>query len=296
MTGKAVRFALIGPGKVGSSVATALNNSGWVCTAIVYKTHSRGELETLKNRFPKARLTGSLEQLPPDFEVLFIAVKDDQIPHVVSDLSSRRYIDWKGKTVLHFSGVVELAALSKLRAFGASTGALHPISPFAARFSPDRARQTFYDFLGENAALNTASKITRRLHSKIIMLRSEEDRILLHAASVIASNSVVIAVKSADNILSDVMRPDDSRAVLGTLLSSTVDNISSNRGFDALTGPLVRGDLSVIAKHVEALKGNRQLLQFYKSSQLLGIEGLLQGQRDRSLRESLKKIKKLLEK
>lgn len=295
MRGRATSFALIGPGRVGSSLAAGLVRAGWECSAIAYTSKERLESQVLRKKFPNTELVDSLDLSNQDFRVLFVAVRDAQIPDVVSKLSSSTRIDWKEKTVLHFSGVAELAVLSKLRKLGASIGALHPISPFAARFSVDRAEHTYYDFLGSDEALITARKITRKLHSKLIRLHSEKERILLHAASVIASNSVVIAVKSAESMLSNFVKPADTGPLLGGLLNSTVDNISRNKRFGALTGPLIRGDLNVVAKHLKALKRDRYLLQFYKSSQLLGIEGLLREEAYRSIRTSLRRMKKLLE-
>lgn len=289
------KFALIGPGKVGSSVASALVRAGWFCTAIVYKHRASGGLRILRSQFPNTKLIGSPGRLAPDFQVLLIAVRDDEIRAVIPELASLAHIDWTGRTALHFSGVVEVATLSELQKLGASVGAFHPISPFATRFSPEHAERTYYDFFGTSGAMKIGRTIARTLDSKIIVLHSERERVTLHLASVLASNSIVIAVRSAERIISDFMKPADSRAVLYKLLGLTSDNISRNTGFKALTGPLVRGDLSVIAKHVEVLKTNKRLLQFYRSSQLLGIDALLEQESDTSRRTRLKRIKKLLE-
>ncbi|MCL5267198.1 MAG: DUF2520 domain-containing protein [Bacteroidetes bacterium] len=295
MTRSAVDFSLIGPGRVGSSVALALSESGYSCRSIVYKPLSRRERRLLTDKFPRANLVTSPAKLLPDFKVLFIAVKDDQICDIAAELSRVSDIDWKCKTVLHFSGIVGLEALSNLQELGASTGALHPISPFAAKYSPEFARSIYYDFLGTATALRYAREIVKRLQSKLIVLHSEEERALLHIASVIASNSVVIAVKSAEEMISSFIKRRDSKSILNNLLSSTTENISSKDGIDALTGPLVRGDINVIESHIKALRGKVRVLQFYKSSSLLGIEAMLKQEHNGRRRTTLIKIKKLLE-
>ncbi len=295
MRKSAVNFSVIGPGKVGSSVARALVELGWRCSSIVYKSKSKAKLKELRSNFPHAFITNSIPELKPDFDLLLITVNDDAIERVTSELSELTDFDWKGKVVLHVSGVVELETLSGLRDLGAHVGALHPIAAFAREFSTERAEEIYYDFLGDKHCLDAARKITAALNSKLLILNSERERVLLHLASVIASNSVVIAVRSAEDLISNFVDANDSKVILERLLGSTVENLSTLHNMNALTGPLKRGDANVISKHIKALENDELFLQFYKSLSRLGIEALLKNESDKSRKTRLNKIKKLLE-
>ena len=290
-----VRFSIVGPGRVGSSIGKALEKKGWHCSSIVHKDDTHADLRALKFNFPHSRVTSLTEELNSDFDVLLITVTDDAIKEIASRLASMKDFNWRGKIIFHFSGVVELKILSDLKRLGAHVGALHPIAPFARRFAPRRAEGTYYDFLGDREALSVARKVTKALNSKLLVLNSERERVLLHLASVIASSTVVIAMRSAESMISNFMEPKDSKMVLNRLLSSTVQNLSTVDDMEALTGPLKRGDLEVIAKHIKALENNERFLQFYKSTSLLGIDALLRNARDESEKIRLKKIEKLLE-
>ncbi len=295
MTKGAISFSLVGPGRVGSSVALALSRSGWTCRSIITNHLGRQETALLTQTFPSSAIGRSFSGLSDDFKLLLVAVKDDQIKATALRLASLDRIDWTKKVVLHFSGVVEPDALSALKGLGAEAGALHPIAPFARRFSPDSGRGIYYDFLGTKGALRYARRIVSNLDSNFVLLHSNRERTLLHAASVIASSSLVIAVKSAEGLISNFIERESAKSILGKLLLSTAENVSSITGISALTGPLVRGDFSVIKSHVEVLESDKLLLDFYKSYSLLGIDELMKEKPSGALKKNLNRIKKFLE-
>ncbi len=300
MTKNPYRFSLIGPGRVGSSVAMALVRMGWTCKSIMYKDRTGTMSRKLKSSFLDARIVDRNSLMQDDFRVLLITVQDDEIQNVVDKLSANKYINWNSKVVLHVSGVKRVEILSPLRKRGAAIGALHPAAAFAAEYQPSAAFAICYDFFGDAAAFNAAQQITKRLKSKLIHLRSERQRVLLHIASAIASNSTVVAVRSAERLISNFLSQADAKMLIQGLLDSTIKNLSTNNGMISLTGPLARGDFGVIREHIKALENDKTLLQFYRSWSLLGVELLLEDKhtRDgfsRERRTAMTKIKKLVE-
>ncbi|HQT91075.1 MAG TPA: DUF2520 domain-containing protein [Candidatus Kryptobacter bacterium] len=290
-----VSFSIVGPGRVGSSLAKALVQEGWHCDSIVGQTGGGLREHELSRRLPGVHLVDSISSLGPDFDLLFLTVTDDHIGRVASELAVVRGIDWTGKTVLHTSGIVTVASLRKLKLAGAHTGALHPIAPFATPFSPRSARNIYYDFLGDDASRKLAFRVTKDLSSKLLVMRSERDRALLHISSVILSNFTVIGALTAEELLSDFILKKDIKMLSNRLLSSTFNNLNKAHGVSGLTGPLARGDLGIIGKHLKSLENNSALLQFYRSASLLGIRALLKAERRPARRKNLLEIKKLLE-
>lgn len=301
MTKQRYLFSLIGPGRVGSSISMALTDKGWACKSVVLKSSSEAQTRKLKSLFPEAKIIHQSPLMQDDFKVLLIAVQDHELQKVVTQISGIEHIDWRSKIVLHVSGVKAVEVLSPLKRLGAAIGALHPIAAFANEYQPNAALEIYYDFLGDKDASQTARQITRLLKSKLIHLRSEKQRVLLHIASAMASNSTVIAVRKAEELISNFVDSADARGLMEGLLASTIKNLSVNRGMESLTGPLTRGDIGVIAKHIRVLENDKTLLQFYKSWSLLGVELLLKDKdlverSSRSKRTTLKEIKRLLEK
>ena len=292
MTNKGNRFSLVGPGRVGSSVGMALQEKGWNCVCVIQKNEKRKQLKKLKTTFETASVTNLLSSLPDNFNVLLISVQDDEIRNVAAYLSAHARVDWSSKVVFHMSGITGVEVLRPLRKLGAATGALHPIAAFAAMYRPESAHNIFFDFHGDRRALLSARRILKTLDSTMLILRSKKERTLLHVASTIASNSTVVAVRAAEKLISDFINPRDAKALMASLLASTVNNLSSSDGILSLTGPLARGDIEVISEHLNALENEKMLLQFYKSWSRLGIQLLLNDRDD----ARLKKIKQILEK
>ena len=292
MTRVARSFSLIGPGRVGTSMAMSLEEEGWICKCMVRKGESRAQSKKIGSLFGSARVVAHASLMPDDFEVLLIAVQDDEIQNVAAELSTIKQIDWRAKVVIHTSGVESVESLLPLKKRGAAVGALHPIAAFANEYQPQAARGIYYDFFGDKGALSLARKITEQLASKLVILHSERQRILLHVASVIASNSTVVAIRSAEKLISEFVRPVDAKALMAGLLSSTVANLHNNSGMESLTGPLARGDIGVIRDHIKALESNERLSQFYKSWSLLGVEMLSCVRQEKKAR--LNKIRKIL--
>jgi len=300
MTRRAIPFSLVGAGRVGSSLAMSLEQSGWECKCVVIKGGGRPQLTRLKSAFHDAEIVDHPSLVCSDFKILLIAVQDDEIQNVVAELSAVRRVDWSSKVVFHSSGVKKVGILSPLKKLGADIGGLHPIAAFANEYQPAAARGIYYDFAGDKPAESFAREITKLLSSRLIILRNERQRVLLHIASAIASNSTVVAVRSAEDLISSFVDPCDAKAMMAGLLKSTVENLSANSGMKSLTGPLARGDIGVISTHIKALESESSLLQFYKSWSLLAVDLLLKDKADkgrysRDEHRTLKEIIKLLE-
>ena len=289
------RFSLVGPGRVGSSLALALTKRGWRCDTLVTGRSPKSAVRELQNHFPSSRIVQTSLSLGSRFDVLFLTVTDDKIEETACELAKSASFDWERKSVFHVSGFAKVDVLSSLEKLGAAVGAFHPISPFAVRYVPERAEGISYDFLGDVTALAMARRLALALSSRLIVLKSERERQILHIASVIVSNFTVIGSRAAEEMLAGFVDRRDIDRLTHDLLASTLDNLENSDGGKALTGPLARADATVISSHLESLANKPALLQFYRSSSLLGIEMLINEERDPKRRRNLTKIKKLLE-
>ena len=93
---------------------------------------------------------------------------------------------------------------------------------------------------------------------------AEEDRAAYHAAASIASNFLVALQESAAELLG-AAGAADARELLSPLVLRTAANWSE-RGADALTGPIARGDEATVERHREALRERApELLALYEA-------------------------------
>ena len=81
------------------------------------------------------------------------------------------------------------------------------------------------------------------------------DKVLYHAAAVIACNYLVTLVKLATDLWQTFnIPPDQATQALLPLIRGTIHNIDTVGIPQCLTGPVARGDTGTIRKHLEALE------------------------------------------
>jgi predicted short-subunit dehydrogenase-like oxidoreductase (DUF2520 family) len=92
----------------------------------------------------------------------------------------------------------------------------------------------------------------------------EERRAAYHAAASIASNLLVALEESSAELL-DRIGIEDGRELLAPLVLRTAANWAE-RGSEALTGPIARGDSATVERHLAALRESApELLPLYEA-------------------------------
>jgi len=164
----------------------------------------------------------------------------------------------------------QFLVLSTAAANGVETGCLHPLQTFATRETSPDLHGTYFAVEAEDVLDSVLREMVEALGGIAITLRAE-DRALYHASAVLASNYVVTLLKLATDLW---LRLGYDRATalqaLLPLLRGAVDNLETLGVPAALTGPVARGDVESVRRHIEALAdGAPELLDVYRA---LGIE------------------------
>jgi predicted short-subunit dehydrogenase-like oxidoreductase (DUF2520 family) len=151
------------------------------------------------------------------------------------------------------SGRSGAAVLVPLAEAGAVTAAIHPAMTFTGDPVAEAARMAGARFAitaPDEAALARARAVVARLGGVAVAV-PEEQRSLYHAALCHGANHLVTLIAGAGAALraAGVAEPG---ALLGPLVRAALEN-SLAHGFDALSGPLMRGDAETVAGHVAAL-------------------------------------------
>ena len=226
---------IIGPGRVGRSLAAAIERSG-----VAVDLRGRGE---------------GLEGLGG--EVVLLCVPDAGI----RDLADR--IGAAGtppELIGHTSGATGLDALAGAGAAGAfSVHPLQTVPDGEADLSGCPAA-----IAGDTpAALGAAAGVATMSGMRSFEV-SEQDRVIYHAAASIASNFLVTIEQTAAELLGGIS-VENPREVLDPLVRRSLENWL-DRGPEALTGPIARGDDLTVEAHRAALATRRpELVGFYDS-------------------------------
>ena len=267
-------LAIIGAGRVGSTLAQTLHWRGYTVTAVYSRTPASAR--RLADKL-STRVADSAADAATSARLTFLTVPDDAIVPVCEALS--RDVDLRGRAVVHTSGVTSVAMLAAARASGALTGGLHPMLPimdtelspriaFSVPWVTEAPDVTFGVEADSEPLRAWLAAIVKALNGVALWLRPGQDRALYHAAGVIASNYMVTLFAEALGLLDRLNAETDEhtlRQTLAHLVDNTLRNLKTVGPTQALTGPIVRGDVGTVRKHLEALdQHDPELAELYR--------------------------------
>ena len=248
-------IGFIGAGKVGTALASLLHARGVDVVAVSGRSMADARRMALaaglggtaaKER--AATLAGA--------DIVFLTVPDDAIAPLCKEIAAEG--GWRyGQGVVHCSGALSSEVLQPARDSGALVASFHPLQAFASLSAAlDNIPGATFALEGDPALVAQLDRLVELLGGTALHLRAGE-KTLYHAAAAIASNyTVTLAALASDLLVREGVAPDLNTALhyLMPLLKGTVDNLDTLGLPDALTGPLARGDVGTIARHLEALE------------------------------------------
>jgi predicted short-subunit dehydrogenase-like oxidoreductase (DUF2520 family) len=214
------RVRIIGPGRAGSALATALSRAGWDVLPML----GRGD---------------DLHRAARGTDLLLIATPDQAIADVAASVEAH-----ESTVVAHVSGSAGLRPLVRHR----RRAILHPLValPDAER-GAERLVGAWFGVAEHGDPL--VAEVVASLRGRVVHV-AETDWARYHAAAVIASNHVVALLGQAERVASSVGAPVE--AFLDLARGSLAD-VAALGARAALTGPVRRGDTATVARHLDAL-------------------------------------------
>jgi len=225
-------------------------------------------------------------------ECVFLTVPDDVL------LTTARHYAWRSdQWVLHCAGSLSADYLAEAVA-PAQAGAFHPLVPMVR---PTHALATT-PLAGHVVAVDGPEPIAKalwelaRLLGAIPLLVPSESRVQYHATAVLASNMLIALFAVAQDIwVSGGLAADLTVPALVPLLRTTLANIERGDIAQALTGPIARGDITTVARHLAMMQSDPALADALATYQLLGQRAVtLSAKQGRATSESLSIIRDLL--
>lgn len=251
-----VRFAIVGPGRAGRALAAELQRAGWRLVGVLGRNPERtAEAAARLQPSDGPRLLTDGAAIFRAAEVVLLSTPDSVLAQVAEDLASRipraeTRVTATGPVVLHLSGATPSTVLAPLRCVGCSVGALHPMQTLAD--ADASVRHIAWGIEGEAAAVDFARKIVQLLEGAALVIEGDA-KALYHAAAVVASNYLAVLIDVAAELLAGagVPRQLGVQALL-PLVRGAVENMARLGLPEALTGPIERGDVSTVKRHLEA--------------------------------------------
>jgi predicted short-subunit dehydrogenase-like oxidoreductase (DUF2520 family) len=238
---------VIGAGKVGAVLGAALRNAGHAVTGVhAVSEASRSRAESLLPEVPVLEIPEILRRS----EMVLLAVPDDVLPDLVSGLAEAGHFQ-TGHLVVHTSGAHGVSVLDPVRASGAIPLAIHPVMSFTGlTLDLARLQDCMFGVTADPIVLPVAQALVVEMGGEPAVI-AEADRGTYHAALAHASNHLVTLTAQAAQILASIGVEQTDR-MLSPLLNASLENALAN-GDGALTGPVARGDVGTVRRHLQVL-------------------------------------------
>lgn len=245
-----MRIAIVGAGNLGSALAVALRRAGYAIeTVVAHSGKSRARARALGKQV-EARVAVNLAGSRA--RVVWICVPDASIAQTAEILAAQ--IDWKERVALHSSGALTGDALAALRGRGAKVASVHPLMTFV-RGSRASLEEVPFAIEGDASAVRVARRIVRDLGGKPYAIHKSE-KAAYHAWGTFASPLLTALLATTERVAAAAgVRGKEARERMAPILRQTVENYVAFGGADAFSGPIIRGDVETVKKHLRVLRG-----------------------------------------
>lgn len=252
-------LAFVGPGRVGWALASASRASGYDVAAVA------GGTEVARARLAAAVRARALAD-PADVEadLIFLTVPDGALAETAAPV--RAHSDaW----LVHAAGALPASALGVPRA-----GTFHPLRSFVGE--PREVVVAGYGVALEADDEELAGHLGR-LAADLGMLPlsvAPADRTRYHAAAVLVGNAPVALLDMARRHFAAInVDPLVAEAALVQLFASVAENAAEQGIQGALSGPVRRGDVTTVERHLAALEAaDAVTMDVYRAVALATLE------------------------
>ncbi|MBN2344426.1 MAG: DUF2520 domain-containing protein [Deltaproteobacteria bacterium] len=251
---------VVGCGAVGTSLASALHKAGRDIIGI-YDTDARQAGESAKIVGTQG-FGGALPEMVKDADTVVVTTPDSVIEKVVSLVEAEELYS-VGQVWIHCSGHLTSAVFAPIANKVKGVATMHPAFVFPPKQCTVIPEGVFFAVGGNDAGLKKVREHAALLKGKIIEVPPEK-RPAYHAAMVMASNYMVTQLSCARNILMSAGIDESSiEPMLFSLAGSALEKARTLGISHSLSGPVRRGDVSVVKDHLDALKENSLALGLY---------------------------------
>jgi predicted short-subunit dehydrogenase-like oxidoreductase (DUF2520 family) len=245
------RITIVGAGNLANALAHALREAGYEIEQIV----SQLQPASLRRARRLAREVGASAAITSrgriQSEVVWFCVPDRAIAATANFLAASA--DWSGKVALHSSGALASDELAALRSRGATIASVHPLMTFVPGSRPSLAGVPFA-IEGDSAAVRVARRIVKNLGGRAYSLQ-KEDKAAYHAWGTFASPLLTALLVTGEHVAAaaGIERKAAKKMIL-PLVRQTVANYAALEAAQAFSGPIIRGDIETVKRHLHTLR------------------------------------------
>jgi len=245
------RIAIVGAGNLASALARSLYGAGYGIEQIISQASAQSLRRARKLSREVGAASSSIARADIQAEIVWFCVPDRAIASAASSL--RRAADWDGKVVLHSSGALTSDELAVLRRRGAAIASVHPMMTFVRGSRPSLTGVPFA-IEGDQKAARAARAVVLSLGGYPFAIRKEQKE-AYHAWGMFASPLIISLLAAGERVaVAARVSRRAARERMLPILRQTLANYARLGAPESFSGPIARGDLETVRKHLKVLR------------------------------------------
>jgi predicted short-subunit dehydrogenase-like oxidoreductase (DUF2520 family) len=244
-------ITIVGAGSLANALAISLRGSGYKIKEVIAR--ERGT--SLRRAQALARKTGARASVITDAEIsgeiVWFCVPDSAIAQAARTLATK--IDWNHEIALHSSGALTSDELSVLRKRGAAVASVHPLMTFVRGSQASLAGVPFA-IEGDAPAVRAGRRIVKNLKGLPYLIH-KADKATYHAWATFVSPLFTALLATAEQIAVGAgISANQARKRAIPILRQTLANYASSGAAAGFSGPIIRGDVQTVERHLKVLR------------------------------------------
>jgi predicted short-subunit dehydrogenase-like oxidoreductase (DUF2520 family) len=243
-------IAIVGAGNLGSALTISLANTQYRVGEVISRDSksSRRKASALARRIGARAISLNGDEIRS--QIVWLCIPDREIEACANALA---HLDWNGRIALHSSGALGSDALRTLRSRGARAASVHPLMTFVPAVTPS-LKGVGFAIEGDEAAVRTGRKIIAALGAHSYRI-ARKDKVLYHAWATFASPLLTILLEVGERVAQAAhVSQEQARRRSAPILRQTIDNYVRQGAARGFSGPIVRGDVATIRRHLQAIR------------------------------------------
>ena len=255
-----MKIGFIGAGKVGFSLGKYFKEKG-ISVSGYYSRNQRSSAEAAK--FTQTKSYDTIADVLQNSDTVFVTTSDSAIAEIWDQMKN---LNVKNKNICHCSGSISSTVFFNGEKLGAHIYSIHPLYAINDKFNSwKNLSEAHFTIEGTNTPkenlenpMDQILQIFQKTGNKTTII-SKDHKALYHCAAATASNLAIAVFKTAVDMLTACgFTEADATVALLPLYSGNCSNmetaIKNGQPLEAaLTGPIERGDVATVKKHIDAL-------------------------------------------
>ena len=256
------RVAIVGSGSLANSLAPALHKSGYTISEIISRDSPRSRRSASKLAVKVGASAVVAQTAESVGSLLWFCVPDREIRSAATTLSSRAI--GKVQFAFHCSGALTSRELAPLRNKNIAVASVHPLMTFVPGSHPSLQGVPF-SVEGDATAVRMARRVVRDLGGESFSISTARKPAYHAWATLTSPLFLAFLVTLEEAARAAGLTRADARKKSSPIIRQTLENYSRlgpNRSF---SGPLIRGDVNTVEKHLAVLQKHPDARNVYAS-------------------------------